>query len=483
MKFLSKLLTGIIILFIYNTCDDPTNPFDPDTPKEIWTPSDFKATQSGDQVNLTWIQKETNIDGFEIERKVGNSEWSDAAKLGKTTTSWTDNDLTGGETYQYQLHAYAGENESNIVSASITPIIKALVSILQANNLQPTSVTLNGSINANGSLTTVTFLYKKKSSSDWISVDANIKTVEGKTVVSVYANISNLSPGEEYIFKVKAVNSSGEVLSAEQSFKTPDFDVSPSTREVSWQAGTTTFVVNSNVDWDATDDASWLTATKASSNEISVSYFANTTNSFRTANIRAFGTGGVEATVTVTQSSNVLAYYPLISSAKDNTENYSDITVKNCTWDAIGIYSNGIYSNSDNGCLIQTPIITGLNKNSFEVSVDFYSDLPTEERPVFTIGISHSEFGFLLNGDKTVSLLLGNSQRIITTKQFSLNTWQNGKIVYENEMAKLYLNNTLIISKSFSVTFPDSDRIISNNNFGNGKAFKGYWRNLVIKNR
>lgn len=302
MKSLIKLLIGVIILFIYNACDDPTNPFDPDTPKEIWTPSDLKVTQSGNQVNLTWIQKETNIDGFEIERKVGSGEFTIVTTLGKTSTSWTDNDLTGGETYQYQLYAYAGENKSNKVSAGITPIIKALANISQASNMQPTSVTLNGSVNANGSTTTVTFLFKKKSSSDWISVDANIKTVEGKTVVSVYANILNLSPGEEYNFKIKAVNSSGEVLSAEQSFKTPDFDVSPPSREVSWQAGTTTFSINSGVEWYVTKDASWITVVKTNNTTLTANYTENTQGSPRTGNITVTGTGGIEKRVTIVQA-------------------------------------------------------------------------------------------------------------------------------------------------------------------------------------
>ena len=79
-------------------------------------------------------------------------------------------------------------------------------------------------------------------------------------------------------------------------------DVSPNSRSVTDASGTTTFTVSSTVGWSVEDDAAWLTATKIDGSTISVSYEANALNSSRTANIKAFGTGGVEETVTVTQS-------------------------------------------------------------------------------------------------------------------------------------------------------------------------------------
>jgi hypothetical protein len=222
MKSLIKISIWVLILFVLSTCqkDDPTNPFDPDTPKSIWTPSNFTATQNNSSVNLTWIQKEKNIDGFKIDRKVGGLDWSNVATLQETATSWTDNNLTGGETHQYRLYAYAGDNHSNEVTASITPLITATVNILPATNIEPNSATINGNVNANGSSTTVTFLYKPGSSSEWISIDANPKTVTGNTQTAVKANLSDLTPGEEYAFKIKAVNSSGEVTSDELTFNT-----------------------------------------------------------------------------------------------------------------------------------------------------------------------------------------------------------------------------------------------------------------------
>ena len=78
-------------------------------------------------------------------------------------------------------------------------------------------------------------------------------------------------------------------------------DVSPNSKSVGFNSGTTTFTVSSTIGWSVGDDAAWLTATKIDGSTISVSYQMNLSQSSRTANIKAFGTG-VEETVTVTQS-------------------------------------------------------------------------------------------------------------------------------------------------------------------------------------
>jgi hypothetical protein len=74
---------------------------------------------------------------------------------------------------------------------------------------------------------------------------------------------------------------------------------------VSAASGTTTFTMSSTIGWSVVDDAAWLTATKIDGSTISVSYDANLSLSFRTANIKASGTG-VEETVTVTQAAAIL---------------------------------------------------------------------------------------------------------------------------------------------------------------------------------
>jgi phosphodiesterase/alkaline phosphatase D-like protein len=344
MKALNKYLLLIVVLLAFNTCEkDPTNPFDSDTPKEIWTPSNFTAVQSEIQINLTWTQKELNISGFKIERKVGNQEWSNIATPGKTATAWTDNSLTGGVEHQYKLYAYAGDNQSNTVSASITPILKAIVNALPVANLQPNSATLKGNVNPNGSSTTVTFLYKKKSSTDWISTDANPKVVNGNSQVEVIASITNLSPGEEYHYKVRAINSSVEELSGEQSFITgcnlPQVAILETTN-IQINSATLNGQVSAN----------------GSSTQVTIEY-GETTN---------YGLTVAASPATVTGNNiNVSAN---VAGLKANTKYYYKIKATNCG----GVDEKPYYFTTVSDCIKPTlgvnPSVTGITVNSVKLN-------------------------------------------------------------------------------------------------------------------
>jgi len=98
------------------------NPYDSATPSELWTPQSFKAEQSGNNVVLSWVQDITHIDGFKLERRVSQGNWANIATLGEGVTSYTDADLVGGVVHEYRLYAFAGNNQSGILTAQITPL-------------------------------------------------------------------------------------------------------------------------------------------------------------------------------------------------------------------------------------------------------------------------------------------------------------------------------------------------------------------------
>jgi len=88
MKTAIKYFTGVLFLLLLGTAckKEITNPFDPDCPKEIWTPKNFQVFQSENKLDLTWEQENLNISGFKIERKVGTRDWTEVASPGKTAT-------------------------------------------------------------------------------------------------------------------------------------------------------------------------------------------------------------------------------------------------------------------------------------------------------------------------------------------------------------------------------------------------------------
>jgi uncharacterized protein (TIGR02145 family) len=221
MKTIIKIILGIFFLIGLYGCPKPDNPYDEDYDPAKWTPSNFSATQQDNSIKLTWTQDEKRIDGFKIDRNVANSGIGNVASPSKTDNSWIDNNIIGGKLHEYILYAYAGNNQSNSVAASATPIIAAIVNTLPVSELAYTSAKLNGSVNANGTSTTVTFMYKKESETEWTSVDASPKTLTSNNLENVSAVVSNLSSGENYVFKIKAVSAAGTVESGTLTFKPP----------------------------------------------------------------------------------------------------------------------------------------------------------------------------------------------------------------------------------------------------------------------
>ena len=77
MKKVNKYIL-FILLVVFASCENREwdNPFDPDCPKELFTPANFTAKQEGNLVKLTWRQSNSQISGFVIERSVDDGTWT-----------------------------------------------------------------------------------------------------------------------------------------------------------------------------------------------------------------------------------------------------------------------------------------------------------------------------------------------------------------------------------------------------------------------
>lgn len=104
--------------------------------------------------------------------------------------------------------------------------------------------------------------------------------------------------------------------------------VSPSSRSVSSEAGSTTFSVSSNVSWTVSDDASWLSVTPTSgSNDgtLTANFDENTTSSSRTGTITVTGGGNTEK-VTVVQEGKTTSNYLTVSPSSRNVNSTAGTT-------------------------------------------------------------------------------------------------------------------------------------------------------------
>lgn len=177
----------------------------------------------------------------------------------------------------------------------------------------------------------------------------------------------------------------------------------------------------------------------------------------------------------------VIAHYPLTQDGIDETGNNPEMIILESLFQDGGIYSNGGYQVNS----VETQTISDLNWKNFEVSVDFkVSEFPESTMSVFVIGGSYRNFAFDIEPDQTVSLNLKNGQKVSNSAQtYSLNKWHRAAISVADGKATLYLDRKLIVSEKYKVVkgTPDFDRMVTNQDYGGSGAFKGLWRDLMIK--
>ncbi len=122
----------------------------------------------------------------------------------------------------YYLRAYAtnssGTGYGEVITFS-TPGQSPAVSTNEVTNLEFISATLNGSVNANYLSTVVTFEYGTSTIYD-NSIDATQTPVNGNAYIETSADITGLTEGTTYHYRIKASNSLGTTYGEDMSFTT-----------------------------------------------------------------------------------------------------------------------------------------------------------------------------------------------------------------------------------------------------------------------
>jgi uncharacterized protein (TIGR02145 family) len=126
--------------------------------------------------------------------------------------------LTSGTTYHYRIKAVnsLGTTYSNDITFTTLGQVPT-VTTLAATNINSTSATLNGSVNANYLSTVVTFEYGTTTSYG-STATVTQSPVTGNAITNVSANITGLTVGMTYHFRVKAINSLGTTYGSDLTF-------------------------------------------------------------------------------------------------------------------------------------------------------------------------------------------------------------------------------------------------------------------------
>jgi hypothetical protein len=212
----------VIALFVLANCTkkEADNPFDAGTPKEIFTPADFKAVMEGNSVKLSWSQENMQINGYVVNRSENDGTMTEVARIDKATKTWTDTKVLGGTKYGYQLYAYAGANLSNPLQTSITtPALGATVTtVTAASDITAISATLGGNVTSDGGATVTERGICYGTSSNPTTANSKVAMGNGTGIFS--GSVTGLTANITYYAKAYATNSFGTAYGNEINFKT-----------------------------------------------------------------------------------------------------------------------------------------------------------------------------------------------------------------------------------------------------------------------
>jgi hypothetical protein len=413
MKTLKLILITLAagLFFIFGCEKEITNPFDPNCPKELFTPTDFKTEQEGTTVRLSWKQTNTQITGSVISRNENDGAMIEVTRIDKTVNSWNDPNVKGGIKYGYRLAAYAGDNQSNTVTAFFTPVYGPTVSTDAVSGITSTTVVLGGNVTDEGgaSVTERGVCYGTTLN----PTTADKKAEMGKGPGSFSLTISGLTSGNTYYARAYAINSQGTTYGTQVTFTTSFLTISPNSFNVAKESGSKEFTVASNTDWQVNSNQTWctLSATGGKGNgSITAIFTENKEVPQRTATITFTGAGIASQTATITQAGTEP---PVLTITPDNqnvtnpagtttfniTSNVSWTATSDQTWctitntsgDGNGTLTVNYEANTTNSQRIANLAITGLGLSTKTVTIaqkgfisktwDYIKDYSLERNP------------------------------------------------------------------------------------------------------
>ncbi|MEI6138069.1 MAG: hypothetical protein WCP85_02320 [Mariniphaga sp.] len=206
MKTIVYLLLSIMLLL--SSCGERLwiNPFDPQCPKDIWTPTNFQAIQEGITVKLTWSQPIPNISGFKIQKSVGSTNTT-LPDQSVSSSQLIDATPTGGQPNIYVITAYAGNSISNSVTVQITPLLPSTLTTANPTSITGIAMVVGGTITTDGGspITTRGICWATTTA----PTTSSNKLAIGSGTGTFSASITALSPSTTYYFRAYAINSQG----------------------------------------------------------------------------------------------------------------------------------------------------------------------------------------------------------------------------------------------------------------------------------
>jgi molybdopterin-binding protein len=196
----------------------------------VTSPNGGESWQSGTTQTILWTYTGNLGSYVKIELLKGtsvNSTITSSASIGSNGSgsyNWTiPTTQTTGSDYKVRVTSTSNSSYTDTSDGNFTITSKPLpptVTTGSATNVTTNSATLNGTVNANGLSTTAWFEYG--TTSGLYSYKTSTQGVTGTTDITVSSNISGLSAGKTYYYRLVAKNSDGATYGNEKSFITLD---------------------------------------------------------------------------------------------------------------------------------------------------------------------------------------------------------------------------------------------------------------------
>ena len=221
MKIISK--TGIVILFIIYCITGKSCKKDEIPVLTTSSITSITATSASSGGNITSDGGAEIIArgvcwGISANPATSDSKTNDGIGTGQFESIISG--LTAGSTYHVRAYATNSAGTSYGADLSFTTLGQVPEAVTQsATNISATGAILNGSVNANYLLTTVTFEYGT-SSIYGQTVTATQSPVTGSSLTNVTAETTGLVEGTTYHFRIKTENSLGTTLGNDMVFTT-----------------------------------------------------------------------------------------------------------------------------------------------------------------------------------------------------------------------------------------------------------------------
>jgi phosphotriesterase-related protein len=228
---------------------------------------------------------------------VSNIDWSVSESSDWLTVTKTDDTtITVGYDENKSIDARSAEITVSGAGVSSMNILVDQTGASPALSISPGSIQVSPASGTANFTVTSNIDWSASENSDWLTA-----TKTNDTLLAVVYGENTVVDSRSGEITISGAGVTSQAIMVNQGGVSPVLSISPESIQVSPASGTTNFRVTSNIDWSASENSDWLTATKTNDTILAVIYGENTVVDSRSGEITISGAGVTSQTIMVNQ--------------------------------------------------------------------------------------------------------------------------------------------------------------------------------------